>query len=195
MRLLPPVLACALWLRRASRIPPADRDVAFWLLAVAPATAALLHVLVSLVGPDVFDARYLTALIPFAVALLAYGVTALSWRWASPATAVALIALATAVVAQRHDREIHPDLAPVAAAVRSSGATTVLTNSSAVAYYLRDQGARLDRPFGLSDDEPECALRCPKPLAIVDDVTLPGSARIGKGQIQRIGPIVVRVRP
>jgi 4-amino-4-deoxy-L-arabinose transferase-like glycosyltransferase len=192
--------ATSLWRRggRSTRLDRRRRDIAFWLLVVAPAIAVALHAAVSIPGPEIFDSRYLVALIPFACALLAAGVAALPWRWAVPAAAVALVALAVAVFVQRHDRELQPDMAPVAERVRDSGARTVLTNSPVIAYYLRDADAavRLDRPFGLGNDEPSCAARgCPRPLAIVEDARLPGGIRVGGGAVTPFGPLIVRVVP
>jgi hypothetical protein len=189
-----------LWRRWGSlaRLTDEQRDVGVWLLAVAPTAAVVLHSLVSIPGPEIFDARYLVGLIPFACALLAAGVDALPWRWAVPAAAVGLLALAVAVFVQRYERELHPDVAPAVELVRSSGARTVLTNSPVVAYYLRDAGARvrLDRPFGLGNEEPACAPPlCARPLAIVEDARLPGGLRAGGGAVTPFGPIVVRVVP
>ncbi len=175
-----------------------QRRIAFWLLAVVPAVAVALHAVVSIPGPEIFDSRYLVALIPFACALLAAGLDALPWRWIVPATAAGLLALAVAVFVQRYDREIHPDAAPAVALVDSTGAQTVLTNSPVVAYYLRDSSAdvRLDRPFGLGNDEPACAAgACPGPIVVVEDSRLPGGIRGGPGVATPFGPIVARVAP
>ena len=97
------------------------RRIALWLLVATPAIAVILHAFASIPGPEVFDSRYLVGLIPFACALLAAGVDALPWRWAVPAAAACLLALAVAVFVQRYDRELHPDVAPAAELVRSPG--------------------------------------------------------------------------
>lgn len=194
-----------------------QRRIALWLLAIAPAIAVVLHAVVSVPGPEVFDSRYLVALIPFSCALLAAAIDALPWRWAMPTATACLLALAVAVIAQRHDREIHPDVAPAADLVRTSGARTVLTNSPVVAYYLtggaegrasgieslgttkagrRHADVRLDRPFGLGNDEPGCAAGgCPAPVVVVEDSRLPGGIRGGPGAVSAFGPIVARVVP
>jgi hypothetical protein len=194
--------AALLW-RRAG-IEDSRRQVSFWLLVVAPAVAVVLHAVASIPGPEIFDSRYLVGLIPFACALLAAGIDALPWRGAVPAAAVCLLALAVAVLVQRYDRELHPDVAPAAELVRSAGAGTVLTNSPVVAFYLEetsvgdgiDAEVRLDRPFGLGNDEPKCvAPSCPRPLAVVEDARLPGGVRAGPGAVTPVGPIVVRVVP
>jgi 4-amino-4-deoxy-L-arabinose transferase-like glycosyltransferase len=190
----------ATWLwRRGGRLAGLDdrrRDIAFWLLVVAPAAAVALHAVVSIPGPEIFDSRYLVGLLPFACALLACGVEALPWRAAMPVAAASLVAIAVAVLVQRHDRELQPDLAPAAEVVRASGAQTVLTNSPVIAYYLRDLGARLDRPFGLGDGQPVCAGgECPRPIAVVEDARLPGGLRTAAGQQVPFNPIFVRIDP
>lgn len=189
-----------LWRRfgRLARLRDEQREIAVWLLAVAPAMAVVLHAVVSVPGPEVFDARYLVGLLPFACALLAAGVCSLRWRGAVPVATACLLALAVAVFAQRHDRELQPDVAPAAELVGASGARTVLTNSPVVAYYLRDTDAtvRLDRPFGLGNEEAGCVPpSCPHPLAIVEDVRLPGGPRAGPGVATPFGPILVRLTP
>jgi hypothetical protein len=188
-----------LWRRsgRLARLGEGQRDIAFWLLVVAPAAAVLLHAIASVPGPEIFDSRYLVGLLPFACALLACGIDALPWRWATPVAVACLLALAVAVFVQRYDRELQPDLGPAIALVRSAGVRTVLTNSPVVAYQLHDSGAdvRLDRPFGLGNDEPGCAIRCGRPIAVVEDVRLPGAARGGSGAVTRFGPILVRIDP
>lgn len=189
--------AACLWRRsgRLARVGGEQRDVAVWLLVVAPAAAVVLHAVASIPGPEIFDSRYLVGLIPFACALLAAGVDALPWRWALPAVGVGLLGLAVAVFVQRYDRELQPDLAPAGEQIRAAGARTILTNSPVAAYYLRDLDPRLDRPFGLGNDEPGCASGCARPLAVVEDVRLPGGVRAGPGQPTTLGPIVVRVVP
>jgi hypothetical protein len=211
--------AALLW-RRLAPLDDEQRRIAFWLLVVAPAVAVVLHAVASIPGPEIFDSRYLVGLIPFACALLAAGVDALPWRWAMPAATVCLLALAVAVFVQRYDRELQPDVAPVVAAVEAAGARSVLTNSPVVAYYLLDgaspgpgttahtsraaglgvtatgAGVRLDRPFGLGNEEPACAPpSCPRPLAIVEDQRLPGGVRAGPGVATPYGPIIVRIVP
>ena len=189
-----------LWRRsgRLAQLDPVQRDVAFWLLVVVPAAAVVLHAAVSSPGPEIFDSRYLVGLIPFACALVAVGVEALPWRPATPLAVACLLALAVAVFVQRYDRELQPDVAPAGELVRSSGARTALTNSPVVAYYLHDGRAdvRLDRPFGLGNEEPGCIpAACRRPLAIVEDVRLPGGLRAGPGDVAPFGPIVIRLVP
>ncbi len=161
-----------------------------------PFAGFALHVLASALGPDIFDARYLTALIPFAVALVAGGIQEVPWRWAMPVAAVATAGLAVAVVIQRSGPSIQPDPRPAGELARKAGARTVLTNSPVIAFYLRDRDVRLDRPFGLGNTEPRCVPpRCARPVAVIEDSRLPGGVRPGPGQPTALGPIVVRVAP
>jgi hypothetical protein len=188
-----------LWRRfgRLERLDDGQRCIAVWLLVVAPAAAVVLHGVASIPGPEIFDSRYLVGLIPFACALLACGIDALPWRWAMPTAAACLLAVGVAVFVQRHDREVHPDMEPAVALVDSSDARTVLTNSPVVAYYLRDTSAdvRLDRPFGLGNDETACAEHCRRPVVVVEDSRLPGGIRGGPGAVSPLGPVVVRIVP
>ena len=200
--LLGALALAAIWLwRRWGRLARLDdrrREIAFWLLVVAPAAAVVLHAVASVPGPEIFDSRYLVGLIPFACALLATAIDALPWRWAMPAATACLLALAVAVFVQRDSRDLQPDVTPAAELVDSSGARTVLTNSAVVAYYLRDSGAdvRLDRPFGLGNDEPGCAAgACPGPIVVVEDSRLPGGVRGGPGAVTAFGAIAVRAVP
>jgi len=193
-------LAVAAWLLarspRFGRLDDRDRQTALWLFAVVPLAIFVLHVLASAVGPDVFDARYMTTLIPFAVALVAAGVQAVPWRWAMPAAALAAAGLAVAVVVQRSGPSVQPDPRPAGELAQQAGARTVLTNSPVIAFYLRDRNVRLDRPFGLGNAEPRCIPpACPRPLAVIEDSRLPGGVRPGPGQPTALGPIVVRVAP
>ena len=156
--------------------------------------AAGLHALVAAIGPDVFHQRYLTELVPVAIGVGAIGLARVPR--AVPFAAMALAALGIAVFAQRHGRELEPDVAALAPLVASAGERVVLTNSAVIAYYLRELDPRLDRPFGLGDGyEARCAARCPVALAIVDDTRVAGGARPGPGPRQAFGPIVVRLNP
>jgi hypothetical protein len=120
----------------------------------------------------------------------------LPWRWATPATAAALLGLGVAVFVQRYDRELEPDVAPVAALIEESDNAAVLTNSARVAYYLREFEPRLDRPLGFGLDlEATCGPDCPVALAIVDDERVPAGVRRGPGETHTFGPLHVRLRP
>ena len=124
--------AAVLVLRRHGK-----REALVLLGGTALGTLAL-HALVAPLGPDIFAQRYLTSLVPLAVALLAGAIVLLPWRWATPAAAAALLGLGVAVFVQRYDRELEPDMAPVAALIEESDNPAVLTNSARVAYYLRE---------------------------------------------------------
>ncbi len=160
---------------------------ALMLLGGTLAGAAVLSLLVALAGPDVFATRYLTPLIPLAAGLLAGGVSAVSWRPAVPATAVALVLLGVAVIVQRSGRELEPDYPRVAAGQRPR---TVLTNSAVVAYYLRLPPSALDRPFGLGPGRERTAQR---PYAVIDDTAVAGGARPGPGRARQVDRIVIRL--
>jgi 4-amino-4-deoxy-L-arabinose transferase-like glycosyltransferase len=174
--------AAARWLWRRERR-------AFWLLGGTGGATLVLSGIVALAGPDVFAQRYLTVLIPLGAALLGAGVAALPWRRAAPLTAAALCLLGVAVFAERAGRELEPDPAPVAAAVRAADPQVVLTNSATIAYYLRDSPVVLDRPFGLDPGRRTCAPRCD--FAAVDDTRVAGGARTLDGRRLHMGPIVV----
>ena len=156
-----------------------------------------LHAACSLVGPDVFAQRYLTALIPLGCVLAAQAVVSVPWRPALPLAAAALLALGAAVFATRVDRELEPDWAPVRAALAERGGRPVLTNSAVGAYYLRDLDPLLDRPFGLgSGRDTDCVPpHCATAFAIADDTRVAGGARPGPGEPRAFGPIVVRLEP
>lgn len=204
--------AALLWRRETAGAPAASRAAASARLARTSAAAArpplltllagaglgtlVLHGMLAYAGPDVFAVRYLTVLIPLAAALLAAGIAAFPWRRAMPLASAVLLALAVAVFAQRHDRELEPDLRPVAAQLPASGAEVALTNSAVVVYYLEQAGLRplLDRPFGLGRGlEAACAERCAEPFAVVDDSGVAGGARAGPGVRSRVGGVVVRI--
>jgi hypothetical protein len=166
------------------------------LLGVTALGTLALHAVATLLGPDIFQQRYLTSLIALAVALLAGGVVLAPWRWATPVAATALLSLGAAVFAQRHDRELEPDMEPVAALIEGSGERTVLTNSARAVFYLRDLRPHLDRPLGFGTDaEAACGPRCPVALAIVDDSRAPAGVRTGPGEMHVFGPVHVRLRP
>jgi hypothetical protein len=165
------------------------------LLGMTALGTLVLHAVLTPVGPDIVQQRYLTALIPLAIALLAGGVVLLPWRWATPAATAVLLALSVAVFVQRYDRELEPPVEPAKALIDRSGSRVVLTNSARVAFYLRDPPARLDRPLGFGTDAEEaCEPDCP-PLAIVDDARAPAGVRTGPGRTYVFGPIHVRLRP
>jgi hypothetical protein len=164
--------------------------VAAVLVGGTAAGVLVLHALTARVGPDVFAARYMTALIPLGAALVGGAAAAVRWRAAVPVAAAALVAVGVAVVVQRSGRELEPDYARAEPAVR--GARTVLTNSAVIEYYLRHPRPLLDRPFGLG---PGREARTQRPYAVVDDSRVGDGPRPGPGRRTAIGPIVVRTVP
>jgi len=171
------------------------RDALSLLGLTALGTLAL-HGVATLLGPDIFQQRYLTSLIPLAVGLLAGATVLVPWRWATPAATALLLGLGAVVFAQRHDRELEPDMAPVEALIERSGDRVVLTNTARVAFYLRELRPHLDRPLGFGvDAEAACGPRCPVPLTIVDDSRAPAGVRTGPGRSHAFGPLIVRLRP
>jgi len=161
--------------------------LAFWLIPGVGAGTLVLHGALAITGPDIFAQRYLTFLIPVGAALFGAAIAQVRWRLATPAAAVALVALGAAVIVQRADRELEPDPAPVLAAVQRAGpAATIATNSATAAFYLRHLDPVLDRPFGIGRGCRTCA----PPVVIVDDERA-GGVRAGAGGV-RIGPYVVR---
>jgi 4-amino-4-deoxy-L-arabinose transferase-like glycosyltransferase len=165
------------------------------LLGLTALGTLALHALATLLGPDIFQQRYLTSLIPLLVGLLAGAVVLVPWRWATAAVALLLVGVGAAVFVQRHDRELEPDMEPIKALIEQSGERTVLANSARVSYYLDDLHPRLDRPLGFGiDAEQACEPDCP-PLAIVDDARAPAGVRTGPGRTEVFGPIHVRLRP
>jgi hypothetical protein len=156
----------------------------------------LLHAIVAFPGPDIFEARYLSGLIPFIVVLVASAVVAISWRLAVPLACLVLVALSLVIFAKREGRELEPDVAAAGPVLEHVGARTVLTNSAVVVYYLRDWQPRLDRPFGLgTGDEEACRRICPSPVVVVDDSRVGAGPRSGPGRRFVIGPIQMQLLP
>jgi len=178
-------VSVALLLRRSAREPGAR--ILLWLVAGSAAGALVLHALSPLADLGVFEQRYLTGLIPLGAALLAAGVDSLPWRAAVPLAALALLAAGAVVVVQRYDRETEPDFARVERIVRGADADTVLTNSAAAAYYLRDLDTTLDRPFNLGRSREAGA---EPPYAVVDEAW---RARPGPGERTDVDGISVRI--
>ena len=174
----------------------AGKQRAIQLLGVTALGTLAFHALATLLGPDIFAQRYLTAVIPLVAALLAGGLAAAPWRPAVPLAATVLALTGAAVFIQRHGRELEPDMAPVAALIDASPHNeVVLTNSARVAFYLRDLNPQLDRPLGFGvDAEKACGPRCPKALVVVDDSRAPAGVRPGPGEVHVFGPLHVRFR-
>jgi len=94
-----------------------------------------------------------------------------------------------AVFVEREGRELEPSLSGVE---RAAQRDVTLTNSAVVAFYLRDNGPVVDRPFGLGRgrEDPLCRNGC----AIVEDNRVAGGIRPGEGQKLRTGPYSIRLR-
>jgi 4-amino-4-deoxy-L-arabinose transferase-like glycosyltransferase len=164
--------------------------LALWLFGGTAAGTLLLHGVVAVAGPDVFETRYLTALVPLCAALLAGGVDSVRWRPAVPVTAAALVALGVAVIVQRSGRELEPDYERVAAVVDGAHPRDVVTNSAVVAYYLRERPIQLDRPFNLG---PGLEGSAKPPYAVVDDERVGEGPRAGPGGVRRVDEVEIRV--
>ena len=170
------------------------KRTAIWLLGCTGLGVLVLHAAASVIGPDIFAQRYLTILTPLGLALLAGGVALVPWRPALPIATVALVAMGVAVFAERHGRELEPDIEPVRELIARSGERHILTNSARVAFYLRDLEPQLDRPLGFGvDAEQACGSECAAPLAIIDDSRAPAGVRDGPGERHRFGPVEVRL--
>jgi hypothetical protein len=159
---------------------------AFWLLAGVMSASLVLYLGVMLVDTDIFQARYMTALLPLAIAVLAGAAASVRWRLTVPAAAALLVALGTALAIDRAGREYEPDTPAAVAAAREHGYRVILTNSPEVAFYGRKLHVILDRPFGLGTGQQRCG-RC----AVIDDARF-GGVRPGSGPTVAVGPIIIR---
>ncbi|MGI8622397.1 MAG: hypothetical protein ACR2NB_02670, partial [Solirubrobacteraceae bacterium] len=135
-------------------------------------------------GPDLFNQRYLTTLIPIGAAVLAVGVTAVDRRRLRGAAWVAVALTGAAVLAVRSGRELEPDPAPVLRAALVARPAEIRTNSAVIAYYLRALPVRLDRPFGLQQPVGPC----PSPCLAIDDTRTPSGSRAPGEAVLRSGP-------
>lgn len=176
--------SCARVWRHASR-------QAFWLLAAVMLMVLIGYLVVSVVHTDIFKSRYMTTVIPLAVAVVAGAVAGLRWRPAVPLAAAALAALGVAILVTRASREYEPDTPAAVAIAQHAGYRVILTNSSQVAFYGRKLDVILDRPFGLTHGE---HTPCATPCAVIDDARF-GGVRPGPGQRVTVGPIVIRFPP
>jgi hypothetical protein len=161
------------------------------LLGACLAGTLLLHMLAPAVGIGIFNQRYLTVLIPLVCVPVAYVVTRLPWRCATPAVAIALAVFGCALAIKRLHNDTEPDAALIRAAVANYRPGTILTNSAVADYYLRDLHPILDRPLGFGvGRQPDCG-GCPKPIVIVDDADEGGGARLGQGPVTGVGHYVI----
>jgi mannosyltransferase len=184
------LIAATTWgcvrLRRTGNRP------AFWLLGGVMIAVIVLFLIVTAADTDIFRERYMTTIIPLAVAVLAGAVATLRWRAAAPIVGGLLAVLGAAVVIVRAGRQYEPDAPQAVALVQSRGYTTILTNSPEISFYGRRLHVVLDRPFGVGNGRPQqaCSTRC----VVVDDARF-GGVRPGTGPTTAIGPIVIRFPP
>ncbi|HEY5316695.1 MAG TPA: glycosyltransferase family 39 protein [Solirubrobacteraceae bacterium] len=125
------------------------------------------HAIAPVVGVQLFTARYLTILIPLAVALAAAAVVGSGRRWPVLLTSLALVAAGAVDFGLRYHHQWEPDLRPVRLAAIAMHPKTVLTDNPDVVYYLGSLHPELDRPFNLGRGR---AATCARPCLIVDDV-------------------------
>jgi 4-amino-4-deoxy-L-arabinose transferase-like glycosyltransferase len=190
--LIAAALAGAAFLIRR-QVPRERGRLALWLLGGTALATLGLYAIAAWVGPDVFQQRYLTILIPLGIGLLAGGVAAERSPLAVPVAVVALVALGVAVLVQREGRELEQSPQSIRNVVPEGRYGSVLTNSAVVSYYLRDRRAVLDRPFGLGpglEDKGGCKDGC----AVVDDNRVAGGPRPGQGVKLGAGPYSIRLR-
>jgi hypothetical protein len=157
-------------LRRAAKGRDKRWRYAIALIAGTGVLTLIGHAIAPVAGVQLFTARYLTIIIPLAVALVAAVVVSLGAR--RPIVMV-IVSLALVVVGAvdlklRYHHQWEPDLRPVRLAALALHPKTVLTDNPDVIYYLRPLQAELDRPFNMG---PGGAASCPRPCLIVDDAT------------------------
>ena len=175
------VVAVCVWAFR--KAPRVIGLVAAWTLA--------LHAIVHWLGPDVFAPRYLTELIPLAAVAVGFAL-ADAHRQVAIAGMAVLALVAVGVGVRRADGNDEPDMAGIAKLVAPAAkGRTVLTNSAAFDYYLRDLRPHLDRPFGLGPGMETTH----GSFLIVDDARVAGGPRPGPGSATRFGPVYVRTTP
>jgi hypothetical protein len=176
---------CALLRRRWASLS-VDAQRTLKILGASGALTLIGYAAAAIVGIDIFTQRYLTILIPLAVALGAAMVASIQSRYVTAAAALALVALALVEVERRFDGEWQPSLAPEQRLAAGIQPRTVLTNTPVVLYYLRGYPATMDRPYNLGQG---LAASCQRPCLIIDDSRVHGgSPRVASGQASTIGP-------
>ena len=126
------------------------------------------HAIAPVTGVQLFTSRYLTIIIPLAVALVAAVVVSLGARRPIVMAGLVLVVVGAVNLKLRYHHQWEPDLRPVRLAALAMHPKTVLTDNPDVIYYLRPLHAELDRPFNLGAGR---AASCPRPCLIVDDAT------------------------
>jgi hypothetical protein len=158
----------ALALRRAASARGERWRYAVVLIAGTGALTLIGHAIAPAVGVQLFTERYLTILIPLALALVAAAVVSYGRRGLVIAVSLALVAAGAVDFGLRYHRQWEPDLRPVRLAAVAMHPKTVLTDNPDVVYYLKSLHPQLDRPFNLG---PSGAGSCARPCLIIDDVT------------------------
>jgi uncharacterized membrane protein len=158
--------AIVLWRTLGAGDAPRRRAIA--LLAGTALLTLVGHTLAGLAGIDVFNARYLTILIPLAAALGATAVLAADRRSLTIIAACGLSVLGVVGLVRRYRHEWVPSLTPVRLAAQRLHPRTILTDNPVVLYYLRGMHPQLDRPFNLG---PGRAASCARPCLIIDDLS------------------------
>jgi len=143
------------------------------------------HAIAAAAGVDLFNERYLTILIPLVAALGAVAVVATERTAVVVGAAVLLLAVGLVNLGRRYHHQWEPSLAPVHVTALSLHPRTVLTDTPAVLYYLKDLHPQLDRPFDLG---PGLAQSCARPCLVIDDLTTTtGTPRRLSGSPMRMG--------
>jgi hypothetical protein len=162
------VLAAAVALRRTAIARGRRWRYAVLLIAGTAGLTLLGHAIAPAVGVQLFTERYLTIMIPLAVALAAAALVSYRRRGPVLAASLALIAAGAVDIGLRYHHQWEPDLRPVRLAALALHPKTVLTNNPDVVYYLGSLHPQLDRPFNLG---PGRAASCARPCLVIDDVT------------------------
>jgi hypothetical protein len=162
------VAAAVVALRRTAAARGRRWRYAILLIAGTAGLTLIGHAIAPAVGVQLFTERYLTILIPLAVAVAAAAIVSYGRRGPMLAASLALVAAGVVDLGLRYHHQWEPDLRPVRLAALAMHPKTVLTDNPDVVYYLRSLHPQLDRPFNLG---PSHAGSCPRPCLIVDDLT------------------------
>jgi uncharacterized membrane protein len=180
-------------LRRSWATSEASSRRAITLMAAVAALTLLGHLIAGFAGIQIFNARYLTILIPIAAALGAAAIVRVDRRVVTIAATLLLVALGLANLERRYGHEWQPGAAGLLAAANAEHPRTVLTNTPVVVFYLRAFKPLLDRPYNLG---PGRANSCARPCLIIDDTRVHGGpARHPDAPRTTIGPYVLWLEP
>ena len=180
--------ALAFGIEAMHRRGPAARPM-LYLLAWAGLGTFLLHAVSPAVGIGVFNVGYLTFLLSLGLPVLAQAVAAIPIGGIPivPLAAVALVWIGAGLAVKRLRGDSEPDPHLISQGLQEAGVRTVLTDSAALACYLRSEHVVLDRPFGLGRDLQFDCSGCPRPIAVIDDANVGHGPRPGPGPTARIG--------